>query len=93
MQQVTHKVLIDQGKVIFVYEEKIADLMKQLGFEFDGCRRVSNVEPEGDRWCADLSLVGGPKLGPFDKRSEALQAEVAWVEAHLADILRDQQRS
>ena len=26
--------------------------------------------------------VGGPVLGPFDRRSEALEAERAWLEAH-----------
>ena len=45
--------------------------------------RASQVEPdERGRWLADLSPVGGPVLGPFDLRSEALEAEVAWLEAH-----------
>ena len=34
------------------------------------------------RWHADLRPVGGPVLGPFDRRSEALAAEVAWLEEH-----------
>ncbi len=43
--------------------------------------RVSHVEPDADgRWLADLSPVGGPKLGPFDRRSDALEAEVYWLE-------------
>ncbi len=43
-------------------------------------RRGSHVEPTlVGQWTADLSLVGGPILGPFDKRSEALAAEVAWL--------------
>lgn len=43
--------------------------------------RVSHVEPdENGRWLADLSPVGGPVLGPFYKRSEALVAEVTWLE-------------
>ena len=45
--------------------------------------RASHVEPnEEGRWLADLSPVGGPILGPFDRRSEALEAEVAWLEAN-----------
>ena len=45
--------------------------------------RASHVEPdERGRWLADLSPVGGPELGPYDKRSEALDAEVAWLEAN-----------
>ena len=42
--------------------------------------RASHVEPTNDgRWTADLSPVDGPVLGPFDKRSEALDAEIEWL--------------
>jgi hypothetical protein len=45
--------------------------------------RASHVEPdEQGRWHADLGPVGGPVLGPFDRRSEALAAEVSWLEEH-----------
>jgi hypothetical protein len=45
--------------------------------------RASHVEPnESGRWLADLSPVEGPVLGPFDSRSEALAAEVAWLEVN-----------
>jgi hypothetical protein len=45
--------------------------------------RASHVEPGQDgRWRADLSPVGGPILGPFGRRSEALEAEHAWLERH-----------
>jgi hypothetical protein len=44
--------------------------------------RASHVEPDDSgRWLADLSPVGGPVLGPFSKRSEALEAEVKWLES------------
>jgi hypothetical protein len=43
-------------------------------------RRASHVEPdERGRWWADLSPTGGPVLGPFGCRSEALSAEVSWL--------------
>jgi hypothetical protein len=46
-------------------------------------QRGSYVEPvEKGNWIADLSPVGGPVLRPFARRSEALQAEAAWLEAH-----------
>ena len=46
--------------------------------------RASHVEPDADgRWAADLSPVGGPTLGPFLRRGEALAAETAWLEARL----------
>jgi hypothetical protein len=45
--------------------------------------RASHVEPDHcGRWTVDLSPVGGPVLGPFALRREALAAEVAWLEAH-----------
>lgn len=43
--------------------------------------RASHVEPDQQgRWFADLSPCHGPRLGPFDRRSEALAAEHAWLE-------------
>jgi hypothetical protein len=45
--------------------------------------RASHVEPDGaGRWWAELAPVGGPRLGPFARRSAALAAERAWLEAH-----------
>jgi hypothetical protein len=48
-----------------------------------GCpqiRRASAVEPDEEGlWWADLSPVGGPKLGPFLQRHDALSVEVAWL--------------
>jgi hypothetical protein len=49
--------------------------------------RVSHLEPtECGRWTADLSPIGGPILGPFAQRSQALVAEARWIEAHLPSI-------
>ncbi|WP_417396013.1 hypothetical protein [Gimesia chilikensis] len=46
-------------------------------------QRGSHVEPMVDgNWMADLSPVSGPLLGPFARRSEALTAEIAWLEQH-----------
>jgi hypothetical protein len=46
-------------------------------------QRASVVEPDGlGHWWADLALSGGPVLGPFRRRSEALAAEVGWLERH-----------
>ena len=46
-------------------------------------RRASHVEPdENGSWWADLAPVDGPRLGPFDRRSFALDAERLWLETH-----------
>ena len=43
--------------------------------------RGSHVEPNAaGLWTAGLSPVGGPLLGPFATRSEALTAEREWLE-------------
>jgi len=45
--------------------------------------RASHVEPdEHGRWFADMAPVGGPLLGPFAHRSEALLAEQQWLDCH-----------
>ena len=46
-------------------------------------RRASHVEPDAEgRWWTELSPVGGPRLGPFGRRTEALAAERDWLEAN-----------
>jgi hypothetical protein len=50
-------------------------------------RRASRVEPDSSgRWWTDLSPAGGPVLGPFAYRSQALSAERCWLDAHLEFI-------
>ena len=64
------------GNTRCVYNEAID--LGQLG-SID-IKRGSHVEPnEEGQWTADLSPVNGPVLGPFASRSDALQAEVAWL--------------
>ena len=42
--------------------------------------RASHVEPDLDGyWWADMGPVGGPVLGPFGTRGEALLAERGWL--------------
>jgi hypothetical protein len=42
--------------------------------------RASHVEPDRDGfWWADMGPSGGPVLGPFRSRSEALGAERGWL--------------
>jgi hypothetical protein len=45
--------------------------------------RASYVEPDAHgQWFADLAPVAGPQLGPFESRSQALNAEQQWLLAH-----------
>ena len=69
-------VIEKNGLVRGIYGEEIAlDALGPVKIE-----RASHVEPdEHGRWLADLSPVGGPVVGPFERRSEALGAEVAWL--------------
>jgi len=67
------------GRVRGIYSEEI-DL---AAIGPPSITRASSVEPDGDgHWHADLRMTGGPLLGPFEKRSQALAAEVAWLEEH-----------
>lgn len=70
------------GEARFIYDDLLAGLISQD----DGTtRRASHVEPtaDGKGWTADLRPVGGPTLGPFSLRGEALQAERLWLEDQL----------
>jgi hypothetical protein len=43
--------------------------------------RASHVEPDASgQWFA--SMIDGPVLGPFVRRSDALQAEADWLNSH-----------
>lgn len=68
-----------EGEVRCLYGEQI-DLTTLGGLHI---LRTSHVEPGTNGcWFADLRPVQGPILGPFTKRSDALAAEVAWLETH-----------
>jgi hypothetical protein len=46
-------------------------------------QRASNVEPDHlGLWWADLAVSGGPRIGPFARRADAIAVEVAWLEKH-----------
>jgi hypothetical protein len=46
--------------------------------------RASHVEPDTEGyWWADMGPSGGPVLGPFRSRSEALGAERGWLLARV----------
>lgn len=72
-------VVLPNGAVRCVYGEELD--LGTLGRVT--IRRGSHVEPNASgQWTADLSPVGGPVLGPFARRTEALDAERQWLEVH-----------
>jgi hypothetical protein len=74
-------VILADGTVKFLYYDELKPLLSIGNVDV---RRASHVDPErlenGDlKWFADLSPVNGPKLGPFETRNEAIDAEVVWL--------------
>ena len=69
------------GSLEFIYEDGLRNLLDLGPGEIS---RASHVEPTTDgRWSADLSPVGGPTIGPFDLRQDAIEAEIQWLREHL----------
>lgn len=74
-------IAIRNGEVIFVYDDRLADLVKAGDFTV---KRASHVEPDQvDGWLADMGPSGGPVLTGFALRSEALAAEKEWLNQNV----------
>jgi hypothetical protein len=64
------------GGVKCIYDEGIE--LREIGTL--KITRASHVEPDQDgNWWADMGPSGGPMLGPYGSRSEALWAERAFL--------------
>lgn len=70
------QIRIKNDTVRYIYDDKLLPLAELGQSE---TRRASYVEPSNSGWIADLSPVKGPKLGPFKRKDEALEAEVIWI--------------
>lgn len=74
------------GRMRFIHDDRLAGLVRAGE---GSIHRASRVEP-GDpalgqeplSWYVDLAAVGGPVLGPFGHRQQALDAEVRWLIDH-----------
>lgn len=77
----TIKIIVKNQEARFIHTDTLSGLFKLGTTEI---KRASYVEPiEGtSTWSVDLSPVGGPILGPFTIRAEALASEVEWLENH-----------
>jgi hypothetical protein len=68
------------GTLRFIWSDELRPI---LALGRGSIERASHVESnDANQWEADLSPVGGPVLGPFDNRSDALAAEIEWLQSH-----------
>lgn len=80
-----HDIIIgEDGTVQFIYADALAGAFDATGDMTTS--RASHVEPAhgGRLWQADLGPVGGPVLGPFMRRADALAAEAEWLLREMA---------
>ena len=69
------------GGVRCIYDEALD--LRELGKL--QITRASHVEPDAEGyWWADMGPSGGPVLGPFRSRTEALGAERGWLGAGVS---------
>jgi hypothetical protein len=67
------------GLIEFIYDDDLKGFIDQQSEK--KLFRASHVEPDDKgNWWADLSPIDGPKLGPFNTRQAALNAEVEWIQ-------------
>ena len=85
------ELMIESGGVVRCLYDESLDLSSLGAVRI---RRGSHVEPGHDgNWYADLSPVDGPLLGPFDRRSAALEAEVQWLTRNWLQPTRNERES
>ena len=74
-------VISPQGHITTIYSEVLN--LAALGSQ--RIARASHVEPdETGQWFAQI--IDGPRLGPVERRSDAIAAEVAWLTRHRLQI-------
>jgi hypothetical protein len=67
------------GVLHCIYDDAVVPALIDHGGHAE-TKRASEVEPTVDgQWTADLGRSGGPVLGPFRTRGEALDAETKWL--------------
>lgn len=72
--------IVEPGGVVRCIYDETLDV---AAFGRPTIARASHVEPNADgAWTADLTPTHGPILGPFPQRSQALDAEMAWLRKH-----------
>ncbi len=73
-----NKIVISEGRARFIHDDDLAERMGQHGDV--SIQRASHVEPTSNgKWTVDLTPVGGPRIGTFDRREMALECERLWL--------------
>lgn len=68
------------GTILTIYGEVLE--LRSLGDIH--ISRASHVEPDTfGNWTADLTPIGGPVLGGFSHRSQAINQEIQWLKLWL----------
>lgn len=81
-------IVAPNGMLRFIYDDDLAAMLQDIG-SISVCR-ASHVEPEnGGGWTADMSPCGGPVLGPYLTRKDALKAETHWIEQNGIPIPKE----
>ena len=77
----------EDGRLRFVYDDDLVDLLDEGD---STVRRASHVEPGEGGWYADMTPSdGGPVLGPYRLRCDALTAELAWLRKNVLQTQGD----
>ena len=77
------RIMINGSQIRFVYLDELKDLLDMGKSTIKRASHVEPIETDGQiMWQADISPIGGPKLGPFPLRKDALDAEIKWIEEH-----------
>ena len=67
----------ENGNGKAIYSDELADYFAATGAKIT---RASSVEPGLDgKWTVDLTVSGGPIIGGFRLRDDALKYEVEWL--------------
>mgnify|MGYP001614302368 CR=1 FL=1 len=81
MKNQPHSIAIrPDGTIVLIYTDDLESLASAGRAVI---ARASHVEPAPGGWTADMSPSGGPILGPFRLRQQALDAEVEWIGRHV----------
>jgi hypothetical protein len=71
------ELVVDAGGGVRCIYDEVLDLQEIGKLQIT---RASHVEPDAEGyWWADMGPSGGPVLGPFRSRTEALVAERGWL--------------